>query len=117
MTLSKRTPKTVVSVYAASFAIYALILAIVGRGGLTALVIALMTVGPAILFLCGVPWARFLLGLLSLLLFLFWGLLPLMQHAVDRTGKFWLFWAYFGIVLVAGAAASFLRPSETKNEA
>ena len=116
VTISKRTQKTVIGVYAASFAIYTLILAVVGRGGLTALVLAAMTVGPAILFFCGVLWARSLLGSLSLLLFLFWGLMPFAQHAIDRTGKFWLFWIYFGVVLVAGSVASFLRPSETKNE-
>lgn len=111
MPISRRLQKTVIGVYALSFAIYTSIFGIAWRGDADALVLGLVTIGPALLFLCGIRWARFFVGSISLLLLFLWGLVPLAQHEVDRTGLFWLLWAYCGVVLVAATLASFLKPS------
>jgi hypothetical protein len=45
--------------------------------------------------------ATALLGLIVLL----WTLLPLAQHAIDRTVSFWLFWGMVELALVTFAIA------------
>lgn len=112
MPISRRLRKTVIGVYALSFAIYTPILGIAWRGGAVAVVLGSVTMGPAGLFLCGIRWARFFVGSISLLLLFLWALSPLALHEVDRTGLFWLFWPYFGVVLVATTLASFIKPKK-----
>jgi hypothetical protein len=63
---------------------------------------------PAILYFLGIQWCRFVVGLFSIFLFLFWIVSPLAQHAIDRTGKFWLTWSIVLSIFVFSAVMSFV---------
>ena len=58
-----------------------------------------------------------IIGTIAVFVLLFWSLMPLMQHAIDRTSGFWLFWSAIEIALIAIAVVSFARKSEKKHEA
>jgi len=48
-------------------------------------------------------------SLMLFLIVLFWTLLPLMQHAIDRTAGFWIFWGMVEAALLTFVIAVFRR--------
>ena len=85
------------------------------RGGF--LVLASVALLPAILFFCGLRWCRYIVGVFSVLFVLLWLVLPMAQHAVDRTGTFWFVWCIVLLVFIFSSIMSFTRNSEaTMNE-
>jgi len=41
-----------------------------------------------------------LLGLAFVFALLPWAVFPLMQHAIDRTPKFWIIWSVVGLAII-----------------
>lgn len=100
----------IAGLHAASFAAYLgwLLLGGFGRRGhydggvlVVAVFIGGLTILPAVALLRGAwGWKRGWAVATGFVLFL-WLLLPLSQHAIDRTPMFWGLWGYFGVLLVA----------------
>lgn len=74
--------------------------------------IALLAVAPAIAFVCGIQWCRFLVAAMALLFLSFWSMSPLAQHSIDRHAAFWIFWALIEALTIGAIWASLKKPSE-----
>ncbi|MDI1250005.1 MAG: hypothetical protein PSV13_14175 [Lacunisphaera sp.] len=80
--------------------------------------IALLAVVPAIAFICGIQWCRFVVAAMALLFLLFWPMSPLAQHAIDRHAAFWIFWALIEALTLGAIWASLKKadPAATDND-
>jgi hypothetical protein len=77
---------------------------------LTALGAELLFAVPALAYLFGVRWARFIVAIECILFLPLWLLLPLALHEVDRSTGFWFFWPLSVLVLLYSAVASWIPP-------
>jgi len=64
-----------------------------------------VAVWPVILHFCGVKWARYVVGIFSVIALLINLILPMAQHAIDRTATFWFIWS---ILLLVFSFSSFM---------
>ena len=68
---------------------------------------------PALAFVVGVQWCRWLVSMCAILASIFWALLPAMQHAIDRTLGFWISWIAgvgFLVATLWAACSSAIKP-------
>ena len=73
------------------------------------LTLASVALFPAILYFCGLRRCRYVVGGFSVLFVLLLIAVPMAQHAIDRTGKFWFVWCVVLLAFVFAAAMSFTR--------
>lgn len=105
--ISYRKQRMIIRLYAVVFLLYAISLGAREHKLMTTVWFSACTVGPAVPYLLGARWGRWLMGCGSTLLMLPWVLLPMAQHSIDRTTILWLIWACFGAILLLTAWASF----------
>src|SRR5688572_30099864 len=60
-----------------------------------------VVIAPAIGYLLGVRWCRYLFSAFALIALLGWSFSPLAQHAIDRHLAFWCIWTLIEVLLVA----------------
>ena len=77
---------------------------------LTALSAELLLAVPALAYLLGFRWARFIVAIECIIFLPLWLLIPLALHEVDRSTGFWLFWPLSVLVLLYSAVASWIPP-------
>jgi hypothetical protein len=68
--------------------------------------IALALLVPAIAFVRGVRWCRFVVATVSLLFLLLWTLSPIAQHSFDRHAGFWALWTFIEALTIGAVWAS-----------
>jgi hypothetical protein len=71
------------------------------------LVLAGVALPPAILYFLGVKWCRHVVSAFSIIFLLAWCLIPIAQHAVDRTPQFWLSWSSVAVVLLLSSLVGY----------
>jgi hypothetical protein len=102
--------RLVVGLFATCIAIYALMQ--VGDGEFVAALFWLLAVfAPAVGFVLGARWCRWVVGGCSVLLLLIWSfLVPGAQHEIDRHLVFWAVWVAIEGCLVATVWATLTTP-------
>jgi hypothetical protein len=111
--LNRNFLRGVVLIYTLVFGIYTGFVISKGRADETVLTVAITTtLLPGVSYLIGrkIVWRLTAVCLFGV--FLFWGLLPMTLHTVDRTVYFWLCWSGCGLLLGTMMVLSLLWKGE-----
>lgn len=73
-----------------------------------------ITLTPAILYLCGVAWCRYLMAAIAILCIMMSLIIPLCMHTIDRTPAFWMQWC--GVFLISWMAVILSLRGKPKKE-
>ena len=81
---------------------------------LASLILAVVMISPAVGYLAGIRWCRYLFRAFLVVTLIVWTSSPLAQHAIDRHLPFWCFWAMIEAFLVVLVWRVFADPKKTE---
>src|SRR5215212_10204383 len=67
------------------------------------LILSFVTLTPAVLYFLGVRWCRYIVGAFSSVSALICIFLPMAQHSIDRTTRFWFLWCIVLLIFIVSS--------------